>query len=48
MIWTVPNKYFIKWRKPSWQKVKTKIGYKLFEMDFQKIKYSEQEEGDLI
>lgn len=29
-------------------KVKTKIGYKLFEMDFQKIKYSEREEGDLI
>lgn len=29
-------------------KVKTKIGYKLFETDFQKIKYSEREEGEVI
>ena len=29
-------------------KVKTKIGYKLFEMDFQKIKYSEREKGEVI
>ena len=29
-------------------KVKTKIGYKFFEMDFQKIKYSEREEGGFV